>query len=199
MNNTKRHKVSKPINQTIRAFVAIEVSQELMGLCKKINSELKIKGFLGKEVDPKNSHITLAFFGETEISKEEAILKCLKCALTNNMGFEITINGVGAFGRRRPKVIFLKINHSEDLKSLFEIIQNALKSKGFSFDERNDNAHITLMRVKSWPLEWKKTIKEIKFKEKTLKVNKVSLFSSTITPRGAIYNELGYVALKEDN
>lgn len=187
----------------IRAFIAVEIDppnkqklSELISSLKKSNTEVKW-------VTEKQMHFTLKFLGNIEENKVQRISDALKSIADNFNAFNINLSEIGAFpDMQRPRVIWVGVGPGKDaLELLVREIEAALKKIGFhsSAELRTEKekskfkAHLTLGRVKALKNIGKleKIINEIGFRQgNKIKIDKITLFKSTLTPKGAIHTSL---------
>lgn len=150
-----------------------------------------------KFVDPEIVHITLKFLGDVEESKIPSLAAALDSMMCEP--FEAQIEGVGVFPKpSNPKVLWL--GGVGNFKALHDEVESLLEPFKFEKDEREFTAHATLARVKFLKKDQKKTfvdiVKELKdLKLGSMRVNRLMLKKSTLTPEGPIYETLHTVYL----
>lgn len=96
--------------------VMAEYDRETDKKLKAIQKVLIEKGFAGKQTKDLKNHITLGTF---DISQEEHIIKKIKVASKQTVGFDIRLNNIGLFGLI---VLFIAptVNHELlELQSMF--------------------------------------------------------------------------------
>ena len=179
----------------MRAFIAIELSEEIRSSLAQIESHLKYSGADVKWVDKDNIHLTLKFLGEITEEKCEKIKSILDDIGKSVKPFEISIKDIGAFPKiDYPHVIWVGLDKGvNESKELAEKIDDALSKIGFQKETRAFTAHLTIGRVKS-----PKNKDALKEKVGTCKIptvnaqniSSVILFQSKLTPKGSIYTKL---------
>ncbi len=103
---------------------------------------------------------------------------------------------------KKPRVIWLGVSEgSTELTALAKIIQDRLVKLGFPHEKRKYSPHLTLGRVKRLTQDGRnmieKLLKEEDYIPSTLEsISTVYLKKSTLTPKGAIYENLANVSLK---
>jgi 2'-5' RNA ligase len=161
-------------------------------LISELNEKIETPPYV-KWVKKENLHITLKFFGETE--KNNLIEEEMKNLENEILAFDISLTGVGAFpNRKKAKILWVGVDKGKDnLFQLFSITENKVAALGFEKEERKFHPHITFARVKkgkySLPLN-------IDFSFGPFSVNEISLFKSTLTPNGPIYEIISEVPLR---
>ncbi|MFH1854724.1 MAG: RNA 2',3'-cyclic phosphodiesterase [Candidatus Omnitrophota bacterium] len=180
---------------TIRAFIGVNIGipakqqiLELINHLKKSNSDVKWVG------EPQ-MHLTLKFLGDIEQDKIPEISNTLKSIALKSSVFEISFSGIGAFPTiNRPRIIWLGIgNGSDNLRTLAALVEKEMENMGFTKEERDYKAHLTLGRVRSQKniKELSKLLSETSFKyQANIRIDRLTLFQSTLTQKGAIYTIL---------
>ena len=100
-------------------------------------------------VRPEGIHATLEFLGATPEERLPAIKGALAGCAETVASFELTPLGVGSFGGRSVRVIWIGLGGDEGaLSDLAENVETALEPLGFDREQRDFNAHLTLARVR---------------------------------------------------
>ncbi len=150
-----------------------------------------------KFVDPEIVHITLKFLGDVEESKISSLAEALDSMMCEP--FEAGIEGVGVFPKpSNPKVVWL--GGIGNFKALHGEVEALLEPFKFEKDNREFTAHATLARVKYLKNEQKKAfaavLKDLKdLKLGSMRVDRIMLKKSTLTPEGPIYETMHTVYL----
>lgn len=172
----------------IRAFIAVELPEPLRREVAAFQSELKSSGSDVKWVEMENLHLTLKFLGDIE-ETQVASLKDGFAGL-HLSPFKIHLEGIGAFPKTTtPRVIWVGVNEGKE--KLVELAQAVEKERPFS-------PHLTIGRVRSQehlaPLI--KQLQTAEFRAKTAaEIGKLTLFQSTLGPRGPVYTPLAEIPL----
>ena len=177
----------------IRAFLAIDLDDDLKPKINKIIKEFKQIDTKIKYVELTNLHLTLKFFGDIDTNG----LKLLEDAIANVVSefepFKINISGCGAFpNNNHIKVIWVGIEDDSILKDLHDKLDKEFARIGFDKD-RKFSTHLTIGRMKSAKNKdkVKKVIEEFKDIEiGEMEVDSIRLKKSTLTPQGPIYEDL---------
>ena len=180
---------------TLRAFLAIELSDDvrtslaaLIGRFRKVPSKVSW-------VRPENLHLTLRFLGDIDRASLERLAEGLAGPLQEVESFPVAVRGVGAFpDPRRPEVIWAAVARPpEPLMEAQALVEAAARAAGLEAEAREFLPHITLGRVRNRRaapglIEAIDREKDLEIGEFT--VRGVSLFSSELTPHGAIHRKL---------
>ena len=168
----------------VRLFIAVDLPA-----AEKNNLGKMSFGIPGaKWIDPQQIHLTVRFIGEVEGSRFLDIKKALeqiRCA-----PFSLALKGVGHFPPRgKPRVLWVGIKESQPLQSLKKRIDTALTGVGLQPEGRKYAPHITLARLKNSPIQ--KVADFLAgnglFRQEPFKVRDFKLYSSALTPKGAIH------------
>lgn len=179
----------------MRTFIAIELSEEIRSSLAQIQSHLKYSGADVKWVEKDNIHLTLKFLGEISEEKCEKINSILDATGRSIKPFEISIKDIGAFPKiDYPRVVWVGLDKgAAESKILAEKIDEELSKIGFAKETRPFTAHLTIGRVRS--SKNKEALKE-KITQYARRdthdelVSCVTLFQSTLTPKGPTYTKL---------
>ncbi len=175
-----------------RGFIAIDIKvskkiEEIINKLEKSGANLKI-------VKPEKMHITLKFLGDTDEKHIDKIKEIIEKSVENVDPFEIELKSTGAFPNENYiKVLWIGIEKSQLIAEIAKKIDAKLSKIGFKKEKRKFSPHITIARIKSG--RNKDEILQIlnKFKDETLlkmKVEKIKLKKSELTPKGPIYTTL---------
>ena len=178
----------------MRTFIAIELEEKIKELLSKIQAELKKSGEDIKWVNPRDIHLTLKFLGEVEEQKIPKIIQLLKEAACATKPFTIELNTLGGFPTlRSPRVIWAGIEKGKgELTRLAHTIEDAIVSLKSPKENRAFSTHFTLGRIKHIKdtQGFQKEVEQIQFPLLAQEVTSVTLFKSTLTPKGPIYEKL---------
>ena len=125
-----------------RLFSAIEIPGEIAD---------RLAGLRGgidgaRWVDPENYHITLRFIGDVDGTTAERFSEAL--AKVECASFALTLDGLGSFGRGRPRAVWAGVAPSTELAALNRNHEKAAVLAGLDAETRNFHPHVTLARMK---------------------------------------------------
>lgn len=191
------------MTDTIRCFLAIELSAELVQALRRVSDDLKNQGAQGvRWVQPGNIHLTLLFLGEVSRDLLPRLQKSLPPVVKEHLSFPIEVGGLGAFpSTRRPRVIWIGITPSSDLTVLQKSIEKTCSSCGIQPEERSFSPHLTLGRIsKSCTQEELSKLSRILSATRvqylgTLQAQAVTFFSSELRPTGPVYSRIAQFPL----
>src|SRR5690242_2204201 len=133
--------------RTVRVFFAIwpdnTAREQMAGLAKQLRLALLCSG---REIKAENIHLTLAFVGDIEPSRVEA-LRMVADGTTDAgaRAFDFTVEEVRYWKHNRI-VYAAPISAPRELLDLVNALSERLADAGFSLEQRTYTPHITLMR-----------------------------------------------------
>jgi len=134
----------------MRLFVAVNLPSEIRDRIAAVQESLRRAQADVSWVRAENIHVTLKFLGETEEKRLERIRSALIEVSRAGMPFSMEVSGVGSFGGRIPRVVWVGVGDgAEPLTQLAGRIEAALGRVGFPKERRGFTAHLTLGRVRS--------------------------------------------------
>lgn len=132
-----------------RIFIAVKVhpGDNLKNMLSSVRNDLAGENI--KWIDPDNIHVTLAFLGETEESRIQAVIKVLRGTCSGFGKFEFILKNAGVFkSLTNPRVIWVGVDAPVELVMLNDIINKRLKDLEFQIEDRIFRPHVTIGRVK---------------------------------------------------
>ncbi|MEA3305318.1 MAG: RNA 2',3'-cyclic phosphodiesterase [Candidatus Omnitrophota bacterium] len=172
------------MNNKIRSFIAIELSDKIIQALRDIEDSLKEKLSSIKWVKPENIHLTIKFLGNIEPETVENIKNILNNTALNTRMFKIKLSKIGVFPDiSRPRVLWVGL--SDGFNETVDIF-NKLEGK-LPF-----HPHLTLARIKSLKEKdkFKKEVESKTVPEIEMAVKKITLFRSKLSPKGPTYTVL---------
>ena len=177
----------------IRAFLAIDLDDDLKPKINKIIREFKKIDANIKYVDLQNLHFTLKFFGDIDTEGIDVLAERIGNVVNDFDSFNIKIKGCGAFpNKKRIKVIWVGLDEDQILKELHDKLDKEFNSLGFDLDKKF-SSHLTIGRMRSakGKDKVKSTIESFENVDiGSMKVTDIVLKKSTLTPAGPIYEDL---------
>lgn len=184
---------------SMRAFVALEITdQRVLDSLSALQEQLVATGADLKPVERENIHFTVKFLGE--ISQSQSAEVDIRLKELDLKGGTVEVRGVGAFpNSRQPSVIWAGVapEHEPLVMPIAESVLGALRGYGEE-DRRPFRPHATLARVRSRQeivalADCLNTNGQRSFGTTILR--SLKLKSSTLTPRGPVYSDLGEYSL----
>jgi 2'-5' RNA ligase len=190
----------------IRAFVAIDLTPEILQHLGQVSSQLRqrLEKVPVRWVPVDNIHLTLKFLGDVSLANVDMLKKILQTEVDGHHAFEISVGGLGAFpSPRRPRVVWVGVEAPAELTAVQNGIENAMARLGYAREERPFSPHLTLGRVSRNAVGRDEhligeAIEAIKLGFLgAARVNEVHLYKSDLHPNGAVYTRLFTASLKE--
>jgi len=180
----------------IRTFIAVNLVPAIRARIGEAEQDFKIKGV--KLVDPELIHVTLKFLGYVDEGRVDAIADALK--KVEVAPFTADIRGIGGFpNARSPRVIWIGAGPVASFEELNRQVEDLMAGIGFEREGRF-NAHVTIGRVKSPDPEQKQRLpglfeKYRDFEAGAMKVDRIHVMKSTLSPKGPKYEALREIPL----
>ncbi len=186
----------------IRAFVAIELSKDLLGRLMELTQRVRSLHLDGRIPRPESMHLTLKFLGQVDRAQITSIQRAVQESARQVAPFDVRIGGLGTFpDLRRPRVLWIGVEECQSLWNLRQELEVELEKLGFPRDSRSFRPHLTLMRLKSLTKQGelagflRSEAQEGGFG--VLEVTEVHLYQSLLKPQGAEYQKLVTVKLDQ--
>jgi 2'-5' RNA ligase len=180
---------------TMRAFLAIELSDEVREKLAQLSDVLRQSPVKVSWVKPGNLHITLRFLGDIGAPDVDRLVARLAPQYARRMPFRAKVAGVGAFPDvRKPVVIWAGVDDPEgELAALNAIGEEAAEYIGLEPEKKAHRSHVTLGRLRD-PFRGGALTPYLQeaaaFEGGTLLVEAVMLMESRLNPGGSVYTPL---------
>jgi 2'-5' RNA ligase len=191
-------------HNSLRVFLGVELSSDLRQKLADLQNQLR--GTLPKVnwVRPESVHLTLKFIGNVDVTMAEQLLTAIKPVPKSQAPITVEIQGLGVFPHiRRPRILW--IGCTGDIPSLLNLmsqIEGALEPLGFPLEEKPYHPHLTLARIKHDNSKVGDVLTHSGLLEQpwnlgTLRIDRITLFRSDLSPHGAEYTALWAVPVDE--
>jgi len=177
----------------IRAFAAIALPEAAIEALGRVQRDLPV----ARTVPPENLHVTLVFLG----GLDEPSLEELHLAFSHIHGgpFDLTLDGLGLFGGRKPRLVYAGVAESAPLRHLQAKLEQAARLTGIEVERRRFTPHVTLARINDARVDRDRLERAIAaasaFRAGPFPVRGFGLFRSDLGRAGAIYSELAHYPL----
>ena len=184
----------------MRAFIAIDVSDEVRDNLLKAQERIGSKAAKIKFVERENFHVTLKFLGEIDEITAEEVKKALAEISKKHKKHRVRVKGIGVFPNPNyVRVIWAGVENDEGIKAIARDVEREMRRLGFKKD-KDFVAHITIGRVKfvRYKVELAMALKDLANEDfGEFEVNAIELKKSTLTPKGPIYETVARFELAE--
>ena len=180
----------------IRAFLALELPQTVRN---KLSAHAELISGLDKLqqirwLPKENYHLTLAFLGNVDYVLISSLQLKLEQNLNSNKVIPFRFSEITPFPfSGTPKIAAAILEYSEELMQLQHNTAKCVQAFGISLERRRFTPHVTLGRLKSLSRE------SIVFQPQQIYLDgvseKVVIYQSELTPKGAVYTSLGEISL----
>ena len=144
----------KPVSDAppaLRLFVAVDIphgiKRPIIATIDGLQRALATPAL--RWVRPEGIHATLEFLGATPDDRVPEIKRALAACAETIAPFDLTPLGVGSFGGRNVRVIWIGLGGDEGaLADLADAVEATLEPLGLPREQRDFNAHLTLARVR---------------------------------------------------
>ncbi|MBC7113500.1 MAG: RNA 2',3'-cyclic phosphodiesterase [Candidatus Methanomethyliales bacterium] len=185
--------------ERIRAFLALDISEEVRREIGEFEKEIDSVGADIKLVEIENLHVTMKFLGEIDPNTVEKVYDVMSGLREEK--FVMKVEGVGVFPNwRMIRVVWVGIGDGrERIIKIQRELDSGLAELGFE-RERDFVPHITVGRVRS-PRNRDRLVQVLeKYRGHSFGscvAERLVLKMSKLTPKGPIYSDLREVEFKQ--
>jgi len=166
-----------------RLFTAIDLPAAIQDRLHQLGRQ--VHG--GRAVPANQLHLTLTFIGEVE----DRLLQPIQQALATIAAppFAIVIEGIGCFPPRGPaRIVWAGVQAPPLLHRLHALIETNLAPCGIAGEQRSYSPHITIARIRTPAASVRSFVaNHPAFMTEEIPVKEFVLYSSRLTPQGAIH------------
>ncbi|HET8946460.1 MAG TPA: RNA 2',3'-cyclic phosphodiesterase [Candidatus Polarisedimenticolia bacterium] len=187
----------------MRLFVAAEIPEDVrerLAACQKRLRDLPLPL---RWTRPEGIHLTFFFLGETPEARVAAIAAVLEPVAAATARVRLEAHGVHTFpGHGRPRVIVFGLRGDlEAAARLKSGLDGALRTLGFTPDDRPFHPHLTLARAKEGHAgDWKTPLaRESEAEGGRFEVRRLVLFESRLGPGGSQYRAMREFPLADES
>ena len=183
------------VSEALRTFIAIELGPQVQKTLGAVQEQLRKADADIRWVKPGNIHLTLKFLGEISVKKIKAVSESFPSIFSAFHAFDIAVPHLGVFpGKGNPRVLWAGIEQgAAQATAIAQAVEDYLAKLGFPKERKEFVPHITLGRVRSkrnLPA-LQAALNDFVFPQPCRgRVSAVTLFKSTLTPQGSIYEPL---------
>lgn len=160
----------------MRLFLGIRFNEQMNKALMGTLHDLKVHGVKGNYVPAQNLHITIAFIGETEKTREiEDTIGSVQIP-----AMRISLDKLSMYGN----ILVAEVKNNQKLKEYAADVRSALDFAGIDYDHKKFVPHITLVRKANGGY------KDVTLPQKLMAVERVSLMKSVRVDGKMIYSEI---------
>lgn len=183
----------------MRLFIASTFPEDVLRELNERVARLKPRLPAASWVRPESQHLTFAFLGEQPEALIDTLSSRLEPALAAIPRFETRLHSCGFFPNpRRARVGWVGLAPESAFTSVAAAVRDTVQGSGVALDGAAFKAHLTLMRIRDqWPPAstelFTQSLRD--YSSTPFMLEKVTLFSSELNPKGAIHTPLKTFAL----
>lgn len=201
----------------IRAFLAVELTDDLRARIGKVQQDLKLRLVRDSSkhvriawVQPASIHLTVKFLGDTDEQLIEPMREAIQGAMTSHRVIHIPLERLGVFPRpQQPRVLWVgpseeweKSDAATPSASLHQAVEACCRSFGMAADDKPWSPHLTLARIKegerlAGESFAKSGVLDRPLTVGSLAINAIALMKSELRPAGPVYTKLWEARLAE--
>jgi 2'-5' RNA ligase len=189
------------MKKTLRTFVAVEITAPIRARVVELIADFSGTPADVRWVEPHNLHLTLKFLGDVHQREIAAVCQAAATGAAEVTPFDFEIRGAGAFPMAaRPRTVWLgAAEGAQPMVVLHDRIEAALAKLGYREEHRRFQPHLTIGRVRGTGSGIAQLglllDRNAEVLVGSMNVRKVTVFCSTLTSAGPIYEVLGAVGL----
>ncbi len=185
----------KVSEETIRAFIAVELPQEIHDRLQQLQNDLRSSMPDVRWAKHGNVHLTLKFLGDVRLSRIDAIGEAIRDIARQFSPFTMSLAGIGAFPNSlKPRIVWIGIEEGADrLVEMAELVEASMKKLGFPREKRRFRPHLTVGRIRrlTAPAVMTEALDRSEVgKLGEFTIERISFIKSQLDPAGSIYTTL---------
>ena len=184
----------------MRLFIAASFPAAILAHLEERVQRLRPRLPSASWVKAESRHLTFAFLGEQPESLIDLVEKNVNAVIGSVPAFEASLRGCGVFpNARQARVGWIGLDPEKPFVDLASAVRSGVKKSGVALDAADFKPHLTLMRIRDrWPpasIElFRKSLAD--YESSVFRVEKLTLFSSKLDPKGAIHTPLRELVLR---
>ncbi len=183
------------MEETIRAFIAFELNEEMHSELSSLQVSLKRSNADVKWVSADSVHLTLKFLGNIDARRIKEIETMLAEVSASFSPFTLSLKEISAFPDLDcPEIIWVGIdNGANESSAIAKSLEDRCGKIGIPKENRVFQPHLTIGRVKSFKNcdKLKSLINNNSFElNSTVEIGRLTLFKSQLTSKGPIYTPI---------
>lgn len=194
---SRRPRRESPMSQTIRTFLAIDISGAARDRVESVVRTLRARpnGDRVRWTSPENLHVTLRFLGDVKAIVLPDLVGAVAEELRGHPAFPCELKEVRAFpNARSPRVIAVALVAEGHLTELAAAVERGAVRSGFPRESHSFRAHLTLGRLRGHA--YPSVHGDFDLSGFPTPVDSVVLFQSELKPEGAVYSEIERIPLE---
>lgn len=178
----------------MRVFIALDIAEGSKKELISIQSQFKETSLHCKWVDlQKHAHLTLRFWADINDNQLGDIKSSIDVLKESFKPVDVLTSDISSYSQlKKNQVLWFSIEESFALENIYDLLSAQLEIRAFEHEEREFLPHITLGRLKSRKglNDYKAFAKKTKVMPLQIKFESLSLYKSTLTDSGPVYELL---------
>lgn len=162
----------------MRVYIAIDFENDIKNYLDKITSSIRNHCIKGSFTRKNNFHLTIRFIGEIDNLQIAKINEVIDKVVLNINPFELLIDDLGVFTRKKTNILWLGIKENPILSELHKELADLLKKSKIPFYDKGYMPHITLGRRVLFNEDCTDLNNLIQFEKIIIPVRTISLMAS---------------------
>lgn len=162
----------------MRVYIAIDFEDNIKDYFDKITSYIKNHCIEGSFTEKNNFHLTIRFIGKADDIQISKIKEVIDMAVLKISPFELLINNLGIFKRKKTNILWIGIEENSILSELHKELSTLLKEWKIPFYDKLFMPHITLGRRVLFHEDSTDLDNLIQFERITIPVKAITLMTS---------------------
>jgi RNA 2',3'-cyclic 3'-phosphodiesterase len=175
----------------MRLFIATTFPADVLCALNAVVARVKTRLPPSSWVRPESQHLTFAFLGEQDEAIVPKLGSLVEERLAGIRAFEARLSGCGFFpNSRNARVAWMGFTPAEEFIQVATAVRESVAAAGVELDSVDFKPHLTLCRLRDrWPPACLEIFRSTfgKFESTTFTVDRVTLYSSQLNPKGAIH------------
>ncbi len=196
-----RDRSSRPEARPLRLFIAVDVPEDV-----KRNLAAMLEPFRDgnrgmRWTSPDGWHVTLKFLGSTWPRLVEPVRQAIASAAAGHRAFETALTEIGAFPTsKRARVLWAGLSDPQARFAKLVASLDEILREHFVPEKRAFTPHLTVARLNPPAnlLDAAPDLVGAKVSSRTFAVDRLVLYRSHLSPRGARYEAVGEFPLQSD-
>lgn len=194
-----RDRTSRPEAKPLRLFIAVDVPEDVKANLAAMLEAFRDRNHGMRWTSPDGWHVTLKFLGSTWPRLVEAVREAVASAAADHRAFETGVTEIGAFPTaKRARVLWAGLSDPQDRFGPLVANLDELLREHFRPEKRAFTPHLTVARLNP-PSNLLEVVPELvgaKVSSRTFTVDRLVLYRSHLSPRGARYEAVGEFPLR---
>jgi RNA 2',3'-cyclic 3'-phosphodiesterase len=199
----------------IRAFLAVELSQDVRAHIVQVQQELKqrlsrdaSRGVRISWTQPSAIHLTLKFLGDLDEQLVDPLRVAILLIKQFHPAIQVPIERLGVFPHlRQPRVLWVgpseqweRGEEAQRLIALYQAVEESCERCGLTREDRPFSPHLTLGRIKTGERQVGQALAKSGMMDRPLSlglmvVGSVVLMKSELRPTGSVYTKLWEISI----